>query len=199
VSTNPSAFPGVIPPGQGGTGVTTQTTTWIPADNLLLAASGPIDAYQAGSSALTAGTVYVVRIDITKAVTISNIFWPVVNAGTGASTQTFTGLYSFTGALLSGSADISATLTGTPALSPLSSPQSLPAGGFVWAALLCNFATTQPTVLRTGGAGSLAQYNAFTSASSFRYANHSVLAQTALPANLSLVTSGAFPIFAGVA
>jgi len=197
---NPSAFPGVLPPGNGGTGLTVQSTNWTPADNGLQYASGPMDAYANNTTgALTAGTVYLIRINIVKGGTVSNVFWPVSTAGTGASTQTFTGLYSFAGALLVGSADISAQLSVTPALCPLSSSQVFAGGGFVWAALLCNFATTQPVVFRAGGVGSLTFYNAFQNASSFRYATHNVGALTALPATITAQSAGGQPMFAGLA
>ena len=196
---NPSAFPGVLPPGQGGTGVISQTTTWLPADNLLQYASGPMDAYQSGSAALTAGTVYLVRVNITKGGTVSNIYWPVAAAATGASTQSFAGLYNAAGTLLTGSADQTGPLsTATPTLCPLTTPQVLPAGGFVWAALLTNFATTQPTIFRTGGAGSLTFYDAFLGAGSFRYATHNVGGLTALPGTVTPTSAAAIPLFAGL-
>jgi hypothetical protein len=179
--------------------VTPANSTWTPADNGLQAASGPSDAYQSGSVALTAGTLYLVRINITKAMTVSNVFWPVASAGTGASTQTFTGLYAFTGTLLVGSADISAQLSVTPALCPLSAPQAFTAGGFIWAGLLCNYATTQPALFRTGGAGSLTFYDAFNNSSSFRYATHNVGGLTALPGTVTPTSAAAFPFFAGIA
>jgi len=197
---NPSAFPGVVPPAQGGTGVTSQSTTWLPADNLLLAASGPMDAYQNGSAAITAGTVYLVRINITKAATVSNIYWPVASVAAGASTQSFAGLYNSAGTLLTGSADQTGPLTTvTPTLCPLTTPQALPAGGFVWAALLTNFATTQPAIFRTGGAGSLTFYDAFLNAGSFRYATHNVGGLTALPGTITATSAAALPLFAGLA
>jgi hypothetical protein len=137
MSTSPSAFVG---PAQ----------VWQPSDNSYLAANG--DPLQiAGATILIAGTLYLSKLKARAGgLSLSAVRFSLNAAGVGASTGSFGGLYSSAGLLLSGSADAGAALLGTGDLNiPLSAPgQPVPAGGFVWAALLVNLATTQPTMNR---------------------------------------------------
>ena len=111
----------------GGTGATSVATalaglgifqTWLPADDGFLGANSDPSA-ASGGGLLVAGTLYLARLNVRVATTITNLFYGVSVIGVGASTGSFAGLYSAAGALLSGSADIAANLTGTlPAGSP---------------------------------------------------------------------------------
>jgi len=77
--------------------------------------------------------------------TITYLYWIVEAAGSGTSAGSFTGLYSSSGTLLTGSSDIGVNLaTAGTYKETLTSAQSLTAGSFVWAALLSNLTTTQP-------------------------------------------------------
>jgi hypothetical protein len=155
----------------GGTGQATDPLPpWLAADGGLLAQN--FDWMAGGSTLLlTGGTLYLLRINIRAALTASNICVAVTSAGnnTGGSTGTFAGLYNSAGTLLSGSADVAATLasTGFKAL-PLTTPQALSAGTFAWAAILVNLGTTQPTLQRSA-AGTQAM-NQNLAAASFRVA-----------------------------
>lgn len=125
-------------PGQG----------WILADNGLLAAAYDLHAATA-TQAMTAGNLYLVKIPIRQAITATFVWWDISGSASGASTGTFTGLYSSSGTLLSGSSDVAASLVAGPAKLTLTTPQSLSAGTFVWAALLVNLSSTQPTPFRS--------------------------------------------------
>jgi hypothetical protein len=123
-----------------------QTLPWIPSDNGLLAASSTLDANSA-SFVPTAGTLYLTRVKIRAAMTATNVVYIVRAVGVGASSGSFTGLYSAAGALLSGSADIGANfLSQNDFSTPLITPQPLTPGNDVWVAFLTNLATTQPTL-----------------------------------------------------
>lgn len=125
---------------------------WVPSDNGLLAANyDPANA--SGAAGLTAGKLYLARFSIHADVTISNLLVAVATAGSGASTTSFAGLYSSAGALLTGSSDIGSLLTSTGVITlPLTTPQAIAAGSFVWAAICVNLATTQPTLRTCGNA-----------------------------------------------
>lgn len=146
MSTNPSAFTataasiGAAP---------AASVSWQPSDNGLLLSSLGDPALPTATGTLVAGTLYLMKLTARTAVTITNLLFEVANVGVGASAGTFAGLYSAAGALLSGSADVNAAfLAQGPATCPLTTPQPLAAGAFAWAALLVNFATTQPTLTK---------------------------------------------------
>jgi hypothetical protein len=146
MASNPSAF--TATPATIGA-APAAAVSWQPSDNALLACSTGDPALLTSTAILTAGTLYLAKLPIRSAVTITNLVFEVATVAAGASTGTFAGLYSSAGALLSGSADVNAAfLAQGPATCALSAPQALAAGGFVWAALLANFATTQPTLLK---------------------------------------------------
>lgn len=156
---------------------------WIPSDSGLLVASCDPYAAQATSGNLTAGTLYLMKVWVRYPMTITRLWWIVTSGGTGASTQSFTGLYSSAGTLLSGSAEISSSLTSAGAKSlTLTTPQALTAGTFVWAAILTNFATTQPILSRVAGSGELARLNE--TAATYRAATNGT-SLTALPGTIT--------------
>lgn len=146
MSGNPSAF--TATPASIGA-APAAAVSWQPSDNALLLSSAGDPALLTSTAILTAGTLYLAKWPVRSAVTVANVAFEVSAIAVGASTGTFAGLYSSAGALLSGSADVNAQfLAQGPAICPLTTPQALAAGGFVWAALLVNFATTQPTLLK---------------------------------------------------
>jgi hypothetical protein len=153
---------------------------WVPADNGLLAATSMLDAAGTQSGALTAGTVYLNRVNIRVTQTYSTAWWLTSAAGTGASTGSFVGLYSSAGTLLTSSSDIASKLTSTGAQSQnFTTPQSLTAGTFVWVALVVNLATTQPQ-LRCSAINVPATLNLNLTAANFRSATNGT-GQTSLP------------------
>lgn len=177
--------------------------SWQPSDNNLLAASDPLPTATGNNNLMTAGTLNLSKIPIRQAMTLSNLWFMMQTAGVGASSGSFVGLYSSAGALLTGSADIGAAFTaaGPVVVGPLAltTPQALAAGSFVWAAILMNLATTQPTLQRVGAAGSILFANLGLTAAQFRYAANGTLL-SALPANIgpgSNTTGGGFTFWAG--
>jgi hypothetical protein len=124
---------------------------WLPADNDLLGAIGdPYTISQA--TALTAGTVYITRLTMRVATTVTNLWFGLATVGSGTSSGSYAGLYSSAGVLLSGSADCASQFT--TAIGgievPLTTPQAVAAGSFVWAAVMSNLASTQPTLFKGG-------------------------------------------------
>lgn len=164
---------------------------WLPADNnLVLAVGDPVICTSNGGAG--AGTVYLAGMTARAAVTVTNIVLSVVSGGTGASTQTFAGLYNSAGTLLSGSADVSSHLTSAGyAVLPLTTPQAVGAGAFVWAAVLFNFATTQPGLSQQAAVNSGLR-NPLLTPAGYKYAtyNGGVGGQIALPASLTPANNG---------
>jgi hypothetical protein len=132
---------------QGGTGVSAAggQLAWLPSDQGLLAVNGDTTAMSQTTSVITAGSQYLLRVNIRAAITASTVWVNINAAGSGASTGTFCGLINSAGTLLTGSADCATQFTGTGAQSiSLTSPQALAAGTFVWVAILSNLAVSQP-------------------------------------------------------
>jgi hypothetical protein len=131
---------------------------WIPSDNGLLAANAPSWAGGASTVLVVAGNLYVFKIWIRNPFTATNL---IVRSATplaaGTSTQSFCGLWNSSGTLLTGSADIGASFTGTLGNKTLAftTPQALTVSmSFVWAGFCFNMGTTQPTLCTyPGGSG----------------------------------------------
>jgi hypothetical protein len=135
------------------------SSAWVPADNGLLVANYAMQAAGTTFVALTAGTVYLVRLNIRQALTLSYLWILVANGSSGASSGSVCGLYSSSGTLLTGSSDVG-TLAGGNHKLTLTTPQALSAGTFVWAALCVNYLTTQPSLyawINGGGYGNIGQ------------------------------------------
>jgi len=155
---------------------------WAPSDNGLLAANA--DPYVLTTALIaTAGTLYLAKLSARSAYTATNIWVGVSTAGAGASTGSFVGLYNSSGTLLSGTADIGASLLATgPVSTALTTPQSLAAGSFVWVAFLVNLAVTQPLMFRGVPLGSMGNVNL--AASAFRFATNGA-GLSALPGSIT--------------
>jgi hypothetical protein len=157
---------------------------WAPEDNnLILANYDPITSQ--GSAANTAGTLYLMKLVAWHDLTITDLWLSISNGGTGASTGSYVGLYSSSGTLLSGSADIASFITvsgaSTPSI-PLTTPQAISAGSFVWAALLTNLASTQPS-LHNANSTAL-QGNPGLTAATYRFATNGT-GRTTLPSSIT--------------
>lgn len=148
---------------QGGTGLSGAGSQmpWVPSDNGLLAACGPVTAVGT-TQVLTVSVLYLRKIFVRTAFTATNVWFLMSAAGSGASSGSFCGLLSSAGTLLSSSSDIGTAITGTagPVSVPLTTPQALAAGTFVWAAIVSDLATTQPTLrVDSSNAGSVPNLN----------------------------------------
>ncbi|MFN0088661.1 MAG: hypothetical protein ACKVWR_00105 [Acidimicrobiales bacterium] len=125
----------------------------VPGDQALLAwAYDPAAAVN--SLAGTSGTLYVVRMRLAEAATISSIVAYVGTAGaTLTAAQNLAGLYDAAGVRLGVTADQSSawTSTGTKVMA-LTAPVEVPAGVY-WAALLA-VGTTTPAFTRSAGSAS---------------------------------------------
>jgi hypothetical protein len=132
-------------------GHTHPATAYIPADVGLLAANFDDPAMANSTTIMIAGTVYLTKILIRKAITAAKLNIMVTNAGnnTGGSTGTYVGLYNSSGTLLTSSSDVASSITATLVALPFTTSQALSAGTFVWAAILVNLGTTQPTLARS--------------------------------------------------
>ena len=125
---------------------------WVPSDNGFLAAN--VAPGQVTTNTLTAaGNLYLLKIWIRQPFTATNLWVNLQAAGTGASTQSFIGIWSSTGTLLTGSSDVSGSYTGTgPKSAAWTTPQALTvAMGWVWVGFVFNYATTQPNLRRNNG------------------------------------------------
>lgn len=177
--TGGAALANPVAVGQGGTGVavTGGQLPWLPVDNGLLIANGdPWDAQ--ASVIMVAGTQYLAKLTARTTTLISNLWFGLQVAGSGTSTGSFAGLISPAGAVLTSSADIDAQLTGAtgPFSVPMTTPQTVTAGNFVWAVILQNLSVTQATLAKgVGGAGGggLADVNLI--AANYRFAVNGTL------------------------
>jgi len=137
-----------LPVAQGGTGGTT-SQQWLPGDDGFLGADSD-PATQGAAGAAVAGNLYLSRLNVRAQTTITNLWYGVAVVGANAGGTALVGLYSAGGALLSGSSDQSAALAGTTGWKALAltTPQPVAAGTVVFAAILCNLTTTQPSLIR---------------------------------------------------
>jgi len=177
------------------------TLSWIPADNGLLAANYDMQAASVGTP-ITAGTVFLMKLQIRFAMTISALRFQAIGSASGTD-NVVVGLYSPAGVLLTGSGNVGAQFV-TPNQAniscPLTTPQSLAAGTWVWAAILSN----------QGGGGTQAQpQRAFSASAATRSLNLTPATarfaingtgQTALPLSItpaSNIISGSLDIWVG--
>jgi len=161
-------------------------STWIPSDNALLTVQGGDPGLITSTSILTAGTLYLVKLPVRAPLTITSLMFLVSTIAAGTSTTSFAGLYSPSGSLLTGSSDIGTPLKSGGAQSlPLTTPQALTPGvtPFVWAALLVNFGTTQPTLFK-GASMTNNVPNAGLTAATFRWATNGT-GLSALPGSIT--------------
>lgn len=175
-------------------------TPWLPGDNGFLAATDDLGACGA-TAVMAAGTVYLRKLPVRYALTISGLVVALAAAGSGTSAGSFAGVISSAGTLLTGSADIGSILTGANGgrQLPLTTPQNPAIGSFVWLAVVANLSVTQPT-LRAAGGGNPTVMNANLPNSAFNTAVNGT-GQAALPSSItpnSNSASGAVPFFIGV-
>jgi hypothetical protein len=140
--------PAPLPVGLGGNG---GQAPWVPADDGFLGFnSDPCSS--SGGGLLVATNLYLARLPIRVNTLISNIWFCVSANGSGASVTSFVWIVSgVTGAVLAQStaaaAQTAMTGTGWQGVA-MTTPVTIPAGSFPYAAILPNLAATQPTLLR---------------------------------------------------
>lgn len=148
--------------------------------------------------ALTAGTLYLVKMQAAVAASATKIYWHVTSSGaTPTSSQNFVGLYSSAGTLL-GSAGADSDYTSGFKTSTITAT-AVAAGSFYWAAFLFNGATP-PTLGRAGNVTTGASLvNVGLSAAQYRFATAGT-SQTALPASITPAsnTASAFALWAAI-
>ena len=99
------------------------------------------------SQIATNGTLYLVRLNVRRDVTVDAIHWVVTtNGATPTSTQNQVGLYSSAGTRLAVT-NVDASISSSGSKATAITAQALTAGTFVWAGFLFN-AGTAPTLLR---------------------------------------------------
>ncbi len=161
---------------------------WLPADSGWLGANADY-ANGSGGVIAVAGTVYLQKIIVRKATTITNLIYACTAVGVGASTTSFAGLYNAAGTKLTGSSDIGAGFLSTGAVTcALTTPQALTAGQMVYAAVVFNLGTTQPTLLRMQNSSTI--LNMGLTAATFRWATNGT-GQTSLTTPLTLSSNAA--------
>ena len=140
-----------------------------------------------------AGNVSLVGFKANSSEAPSKLWWFVTAAGVApVAGQNFAGIYTAGGTLLA-STGIDATVTGTNAQSAVITPGILTAGQWYYAALLFN-ATTVPTVSRLAqGNGNQVNMGPNIGTGPWRQAVGGT-AQTSLPPNATIVTSGGVAI-----
>lgn len=152
-------------------------------------------ALAVNSTALDNGTLYLVRMNIAAAVSVTKLHWWIGNQGSSpVSGQNQVGLYNSAGALLA-SANVDADISTPGPKATTITAQALTAGAFCWVGLLFN-ASVAPTLTRASGwTGVGAAANLGMPAAAFQYAINGT-GRTALPASITPGSNTA-PDFAG--
>lgn len=152
-------------------------------------------ALAVNSTALTSGTLYLVRMNIPAAVSVTKLYWWIGNQGSSpVAGQNHVGLYSSTGTLLA-SAGVDGDISTAGPKTTTIAGQALAAGAFYWVGLLFNASVT-PTLTRASGwTGVGAAANLGLPAAAYQYAINGT-GRTALPGSITPGSNTA-PDFAG--
>ncbi|MGW3400299.1 collagen-like triple helix repeat-containing protein [Streptomyces zhihengii] len=141
-------------------------------------------ALAVNSTALVNGSLYLVRVDVAAAVTVTKLYWWVGNSGTSPVTnQNHVGLYNSSGVLLA-SANADSAVSSAALKTTTVTGQPLLAGAFYWVGLLFN-ASVPPTLTRASGwTGVNVAANLGLTAATFRFAINGT-SRTSLPATIT--------------
>ena len=175
--------------------------TWQPADNgLLLTPCDP--AACTNNGIISATKVYLIRIPVRIGCTVSNIWGRVTTIGSGTSTGSYVGLYNSAGSLLSASVDQVTNFTTQGVFeAALVTPQVLAAGSVVYAAIMSNLSSTQPTLACFANASPLtANIGLAATGAALRASLAAATSTTTLPAvvpSTNAITN-ALPVFLGL-
>lgn len=171
-----------------------------------------IQGQQAGSAAVTGGTLYLAKIPLAAGTVVTNLWFRIATAASGITTgQNFGGLYSAAGALLATSADLS-TVIGTntgPIQAALTAAYTIPTSANYYVGFFFNAGTTEPVLscyvgqgtVTTGAQlmGSLTTFG--NTAAKFPFAVNTTGNTTALPTALTMSSNsatGAYAYWVGV-
>lgn len=140
-------------------------------------------ALAVNSTQLTAGVLYLTRVDIAANIAATKLYWWVANTGSGATTnQNWAGLYDSAGTLLA-SANVDASFSSATLKTTTITATALTAGQFYWVALLFNASVT-PTLTRASGwTGVDTAANLGLAAAEYRFAKNGT-GRTVLPSPL---------------
>lgn len=167
----------------------TTPNTWLPSDSGYLAWTFD-DAQFNGTtgSAPSNSNVYLMKIPVRTAISVTNVDVYVTAVGTSLTTnECFIGLYTSAGVLIGQTADLSTDMlsNGSKIHSlPLASGPFAVSAGFVWAAVLMNGTGSNPTLARSNTAVNPAYLNQHLTAATYRVGNLSGSA-TVLPASFT--------------
>lgn len=150
---------------------------------------------------LTSGVINLLRVDMQPGAVINNITIDITTGGaTLTAGQNLAGIYGPDGTRLGQTADQSGVWTSSGMKTmALTSPVTVPAGGFVYVAIL-SVGTTPPTLSRGFSSSSIMlSVNANLAAAAFYFANGPA-GQTSLPASITLSanTSGSVTYWVAV-
>lgn len=172
--------------------------TWQPTDNGWIASAFELGV-SPGTTSATNGILYLIRVNIRSATSVTNIVYSTNNSATNPiSGQNWLGVYSSTGSLL-GQTEVSGSITtaGTHSVAITGGPISV-SPPFIWIAMLFNCTGTVPNMFRglsTAGNADGNQSNA-----NYRFAVNGTgliqLPPSITPANNT--TSGATAFWAAV-
>lgn len=141
-------------------------------------------ALAVNSTELTGGRLYLVRVDLAAAVTVTRVCWWVGNAGSSpVAGRNEVGLYAPDGSLLT-AVNVDSAITSAGLKTTVVPGQELAAGSFCWVALLFN-ASVPPTLTRASGwTGVDAVANLGLAPAAYRFAWNGS-GRTVLPATVS--------------
>lgn len=164
----------------------TATLDWQPQDmNMKAWTQDPAGCGSTGSAS-TSGVMYLSRVLLRNAATISNLYYTVATAGvTLTAGQNWCGLYNSTGTKLAEGPDQSTAMTSLGTKTVAITPQALAAGSY-YIALLTNGATP-PQFMRGNGASGSA-LNVGLTVSTGRFLDFGT-GQTTLPASVNLASA----------
>lgn len=140
-------------------------------------------AQAVNTTELTNGRLYLVRVNIDSAVTVSKIYWWVGNSGSGpVAGQCRVGLYDSAGTLLA-AATVDADISSAGLKTTTIPAQALAAGNFYWIGLLFN-ASVSPSLTRgSGWTGVEAAANVGQAPATFQYATNGT-GRTVMPSSI---------------
>lgn len=143
---------------------------WGPRDNTLVASSSD-PSEGSGTTLLTGGTIYLVKLPISRSVTPTKLYWYVTTAATTpTASQNWVGVLDSTGALLGSAVDVAATTSSTGLKTTTVAPGALSVG-YVWGAIVCA-AGVLPTLASAPAAALTTLSNVGCATAALRYATN---------------------------